>query len=177
MQSPSNTIHVWPTFNEKGSFFFSRPANYILNSMDISKKKISNVHILKSNCNVFVFFFTWLKLPLTIKWLQCFWIFILYLAKDCLALHQTGQTCSGFYTIYPTGGAKTDVVCDMEIMGGGWTVRFFFTKTTNHNIDLCRFFCRLAVDRKWITKLLSPEGKEIHTSNNNTIFIILTVPL
>lgn len=97
-------------------------------------------------------FFTWLKLPLSVKWLQCNLVFFLCLAKDCLALYQTGQTCSGVYTIYPTGGAKTDVVCDMKIMGGGWTVRISFTKTTNHNIDLGLFFCRFAVDTKMNNK-------------------------
>lgn len=121
-------------------------------------------------------FFTWLKLPLSVKWLQCNLVFFLCLAKDCLALYQTGQTCSGVYTIYPTGGAKTDVVCDMKIMGGGWTVSFFFTKTIKHNIELCSFFCRLAVNSTLNTKLLSPEGKELHESNDNTKLIMLTVP-
>ncbi|XP_048738138.2 angiopoietin-1-like [Ostrea edulis] len=42
-------------------------------------------------------------------------------AVDCLALYQSGQTCSGVYTIYP-GGIQTNVLCNMEISGGGWTV-------------------------------------------------------
>lgn len=45
-------------------------------------------------------------------------------AEDCLALYQAGQTCSGVYTLHPAGGANTDVVCDMETMGGGWTVSY-----------------------------------------------------
>lgn len=45
-------------------------------------------------------------------------------AEDCLALYQAGHTCSGVYTLHPAGGANTDVVCDMETMGGGWTVSY-----------------------------------------------------
>lgn len=49
---------------------------------------------------------------------------LLFPAEDCLALYQAGQTCSGVYTLYPAGGANFDVVCDMETMGGGWTVSY-----------------------------------------------------
>ncbi|XP_056007182.1 angiopoietin-1-like [Ostrea edulis] len=42
-------------------------------------------------------------------------------AVDCLQLYQSGQTCSGIYTIYP-GGVPSNVICNMEISGGGWTV-------------------------------------------------------
>ena len=43
-------------------------------------------------------------------------------ASDCMVLYQNGQTTSGVYSIHPKEGARTDVVCDMETMGGGWTV-------------------------------------------------------
>nr|XP_022331906.1 ryncolin-4-like [Crassostrea virginica] len=43
-------------------------------------------------------------------------------ASDCMALYQNGQTTSGVYSIHPKEGARTDVVCDMETMGGGWTI-------------------------------------------------------
>lgn len=42
--------------------------------------------------------------------------------KDCLGVFRTGQNRSGVYKIYPAGGASTDVMCDMETMGGGWTL-------------------------------------------------------
>ncbi|XP_052690898.1 microfibril-associated glycoprotein 4-like [Crassostrea angulata] len=45
-----------------------------------------------------------------------------YKPKDCLAVYGTGHKCSGVYEIYPAGGASTDVVCDMETKGGGWTL-------------------------------------------------------
>ncbi|XP_078315155.1 ryncolin-4-like [Crassostrea virginica] len=43
-------------------------------------------------------------------------------ASDCMVLYQNGQTTSGVYSIHPKEGARTDVVCDMETMGGGWTI-------------------------------------------------------
>ncbi|XP_078316224.1 ryncolin-4-like [Crassostrea virginica] len=43
-------------------------------------------------------------------------------ASDCMAIYQNGQTTSGVYSIHPKEGARTDVVCDMETMGGGWTI-------------------------------------------------------
>ena len=43
-------------------------------------------------------------------------------ASDCMALYQNGQTTSGVYSIHPKEVSRTDVVCDMETMGGGWTV-------------------------------------------------------
>ncbi len=55
---------------------------------------------------------------------------VLYLAKDCQAVYQAGHRRSGVYRIYPSGGASTDVICDMETIGGGWTVSY-----NNHNMS------------------------------------------
>lgn len=49
-------------------------------------------------------------------------VFVQCLAKDCQAVYQAGHRCSGVYKIYPAASASTDVFCDMETMGGGWTV-------------------------------------------------------
>ena len=60
--------------------------------------------------------------------MNCYQVFIrnvfFFTASDCLALYQNGQTTTGVYSIHPKEGARTDVVCDMETMGGGWTVMF-----------------------------------------------------
>lgn len=93
------------------------------------KKKTLQLLLFKEELQCFCFSLHLAKTSTINKVIKMLLASFLYLAKDCLALFQTGQTCSGVYTIYPTGSAKTDVVCDMEKMGGGWTVSFFFTKT------------------------------------------------
>ena len=56
------------------------------------------------------------------KGINCCVVIFFISASDCLALYQNGQTTTGVYSIHPKEGARTDVVCDMETMGGGWTV-------------------------------------------------------
>ncbi|XP_065941876.1 fibroleukin-like [Magallana gigas] len=57
-----------------------------------------------------------------------------YKPKDCQAVYQTGHRRSGVYRIYPSGCASTDVVCDMETMGGGWTnIQNRFDGSVNFN--------------------------------------------
>ncbi|XP_069799820.1 ficolin-1-B-like isoform X2 [Dendropsophus ebraccatus] len=43
-------------------------------------------------------------------------------AKSCQDLLDGGQSITGWYTIYPPGGAPLTLLCDMESDGGGWTV-------------------------------------------------------
>ena len=42
--------------------------------------------------------------------------------RDCKDLHRFGSRRSGVYTIYP-GNTPKRVYCDMDTVGGGWTVR------------------------------------------------------
>ncbi|XP_073418038.1 angiopoietin-4-like [Dendrobates tinctorius] len=43
--------------------------------------------------------------------------------SDCTSLYISGISSSGVYTILPSsGGSATDVLCDMDTQGGGWTV-------------------------------------------------------
>nr|XP_019928713.2 microfibril-associated glycoprotein 4 [Crassostrea gigas] len=54
--------------------------------------------------------------------------------KDCQAVYQAGHRRSGVYRIYPSGGASTDVICDMETIGGGWTnIQNRFDGSVNFN--------------------------------------------
>ncbi|XP_078538039.1 ficolin-3 isoform X1 [Lissotriton helveticus] len=41
---------------------------------------------------------------------------------NCKELFSSGQTLSGWYTVYPVGGRGMPVFCDMETDGGGWLV-------------------------------------------------------
>lgn len=95
-------------------------------------------------------------------------------AKDCLALYQTGQTCSGVYTIYPTGGAKTDVVCDMKIMGGGWTLiqnRFDGSEHFNRTWSDYKNGFGSAVGEYWIGNDVIHEL----TKNSSSLYISITL--
>ncbi|KAG8548287.1 hypothetical protein GDO81_025853 [Engystomops pustulosus] len=45
-----------------------------------------------------------------------------YAVRTCKELQDQGEILSGWYTIYPDGGAPLRVLCDMHTDGGGWIV-------------------------------------------------------
>lgn len=48
-------------------------------------------------------------------------------AMDCWELYQTGIRTSGVYTIYPWNDNRCkEVLCNMDLYPGGWTVFVFF---------------------------------------------------
>ncbi|XP_061195993.1 ficolin-1-A-like [Saccostrea echinata] len=50
------------------------------------------------------------------------WQYLVKKVFDCKELFDNGVTMSGVYTIQPVTNQLTDVYCDMETNGGGWTV-------------------------------------------------------
>lgn len=64
---------------------------------------------------------------------DCIVRFLVY--KSCAEVYRTGHKSSGVYKVDPDGLGETDVFCDQNTAGGGWTV---FQKRQDGSVDFYR---------------------------------------